>query len=144
MRQQANPPAASLWRRLAAISYDALLLFSVLFCATWVLVLLHGGAGFGPGDPLHLLYQITLWLLASVYFLWPWTHGGQTLGMRCWRLRLVGRDGDAVGWGRAGLRLLLVPVSLLPLGLGYLWALFDREGLAWHDRLSATRLIVAT
>jgi len=142
MKQQQTPP--SLWRRLAAITYDAMLLFSVLFCATWVLVLVHGGAGFGPGDPLHRLYQALLGLLATTYFLWPWTHGGQTLGMRSWRLRLVTRQGGAVGWGRALLRLVLAPLSVLPLGLGYLWIVFDREGLAWHDRLSGTRLIDGT
>jgi len=33
-------------------------------------------------------------------------------------------------------------VSLLPLGLGFLWILFDPEKRAWHDRLSRTRVVV--
>jgi hypothetical protein len=36
--------------------------------------------------------------------------------------------------GRLGALLL----SLLPVGLGVAWAIFDEEHLSWHDRLSRT------
>ncbi len=143
MRAQQGNPTASMWRRLAAFAYDVMLLFSVLFCATWILVLVHGGRGFAADDPLHPLYVGILLLLIAAYFLWPWTHGGQTLGMRSWRLRLVDLEGQPVGWPRALLRLFLAPLSWLPLGLGFIWILCDRQGLAWHDRLSGSQVIPA-
>ena len=37
-------------------------------------------------------------------------------------------------------RLLAMPLSVLPLGLGLAWALFDEDLLTWHDRLSETYL----
>jgi len=141
MRQRQSSQPALLWQRLAAIAYDSILLFSVIFCATWVMVLGHGGEAFSRGTPLHGLYEAVLLGLGLGYFLWPWTHGGQTLGMGSWRLRLVDAQGQTVGWPRALLRLALAPLSWLPMGLGFLWSLVDPQGLAWHDRLSGTRLI---
>ncbi len=76
-----------------------------------------------------------------LFFAGFWTHGGQTLGMRAWRIRLVGRGGGRVSWGQATLRFFAAIVSWLALGLGFLWALVDRERHAWHDRCSGTRLI---
>ena len=69
-----------------------------------------------------------------------WKRGGQTLGMRPWRLYVQGTNGApsmALLWKRYALGTL----SLLCGGLGFWWALLDREGLTWHDRLSNTRLV---
>ena len=89
-----------------------------------------------PWLPLALL---ATWAL---FYLWFWTHGGQTLGMRAWRIRLLSAEGATVGLGRALLRLGAAAISTLPLGLGHLWLLLDRDRLAWHDRLSGTRLVL--
>ena len=77
-----------------------------------------------------------------VFFGWFWTHGGQTLGMRAWRLRLLDAEGGPVTWRQSLLRVAGAYLSALALGVGYLWVLFDRAGLAWHDRLSGTRLVM--
>ena len=74
------------------------------------------------------------------FFAYFWTHGGQTLGMRAWRLRLLRADGARLTCSDAALRWLTAWISALPAGLGYLWALVDREGLMWHDRWSGTRV----
>ncbi|MGB5613384.1 MAG: RDD family protein, partial [Sedimenticolaceae bacterium] len=78
----------------------------------------------------------------AAFFSWFWTHGGQTLGMRAWRLKLLDSEGDPVTLKLSLIRLGAALLSALPLGLGYLWVLIDRDGLAWHDRLSRTRLVV--
>lgn len=65
-----------------------------------------------------------------------WVRGGQTLGLRSWRLRL---DGGPITWMHAFKHFAGAILSWPPLGLGFLWPIFDREKLAWHDRLSGTR-----
>ena len=92
--------------------------------------------------PNHPLYTAYLGMVAFLYFAWFWTHGGQTLGMRAWRIRLAGRGGEPVTWSLALLRFLGAAVSLACAGAGYLWVLVDRERMTWHDRLSATVLTV--
>ncbi|MBF0255118.1 MAG: RDD family protein [Gammaproteobacteria bacterium] len=130
-----------LLRRLAALLYDGLLLAALLFIASILPLLANGGEAIT--QPLaRLLQQLYLLLVIFVYFGWHWSHGGQTLGMRAWRLRLLRADGQPLSWSDALRRFLAAIPALLPLGLGLLWCLFDRDGLAWHDRLSASRLVL--
>jgi len=67
--------------------------------------------------------------------------GGQTVGMKPWRLRIVGADGGPIGFRRALLRFAVALVSLAALGLGFLWCLIDRERRAWHDIAAGTLLV---
>lgn len=132
-----NPPPAGLLRRLLAIFYDGLLLAGLLFVAALPTAAFSIEPG-GLGARLLFLYMLAV---AFGFFGWFWTHGGQTLGMRAWRLRLVDDAGGPVGWGRALRRYACAMVSWLALGLGFIWCLIDREGLTWHDRCSGTRLV---
>jgi uncharacterized RDD family membrane protein YckC len=115
--------------------YDTLLLFSVLFFATFLVLPLTGGRAIGPHHPLYTAYLLSI---AFLYFAWPWVHGGQTLGMRAWRIRVQQRSGAPVTWGQALARFVAAIASWLALGLGFLWALVGSERLTWHDRLSET------
>ena len=74
-----------------------------------------------------------------------WLHGGQTLAMKTWRIRLVSVDGMPIRPAQALLRYLLCwpGILLILLGVGILWAVLDRDGQFLHDRLSGTRLILA-
>jgi len=140
---QASTP--SLLRRLAAICYDAVLVFGVLLLL-WTLYYFALSALSGQEDvghsPLAQLYW-PLALLAMVGFhVWFWSHGGQTLGMKSWRVRVVTEDGNDPGLRQALLRYLWAWVSAAALGLGFMWALFDRQQLTWHDRMSGTRLVM--
>jgi len=131
-----NPSAgAPLWRRLAALLYDALLLLALLFLATAAAMAVHAGRL----DPQSLGFRIYLGMVVALFYAWFWSHGGQTLGMRAWRLRLETRSGGPVGWNRALARFVvawLVPVA------GLLWVAFDPGRHALHDRLTRTRVVL--
>ncbi|MDZ7749803.1 MAG: RDD family protein [Halofilum sp. (in: g-proteobacteria)] len=128
-------PAASLPRRLVIIVYDGTVAIAILLFAALPVVMIHGGAI--EQSPLFGLYLL---LVVFAFFGGFWTHGGQTLGMRAWGVRAVRRDGGVLRWRDAATRYIGALVSWLPAGLGFLWCLVDREGLAWHDRLSGTEL----
>ncbi len=132
------PP--SLPRRFAAMAYDALLIAALWMVAGLPFVLLFDPHSAGTG--VRALFQGYLLLIGWLFYAWFWVHGGQTLGMRTWRLRLTRADGGPVGWRMALVRYAAALLALAPLGLGYWWALFDKDKCAWHDRLSGTRLIV--
>ena len=128
---------ASLARRLAALVYDALALCGLLFCFTLAVVAARGGKAVPAG---------TLWFTAGlvattfVFFGWFWTHGGQTLGMRAWHLRLVRADASPLTWGDAARRFAASVPSIGALGIGLWSSHWDAERRAWHDRLSGTRV----
>jgi uncharacterized RDD family membrane protein YckC len=131
---------ASLWRRLAALCYDALLLAALVVCFTLVVLAARLGAAVPPGS---LWFPSCLVAIAMTFFCGFWVHGGQTLGMRAWRIRVVREDGRALTWGRAALRFAAALVAALPAGLGLWWGVFDAGKRGWHDRWTGTRVVRA-
>ncbi|MBT2969339.1 MAG: transporter [gamma proteobacterium symbiont of Ctena orbiculata] len=134
-----HAPVPGILRRLAAIFYDGLLLLALLFVATAVITLPLGRPS---GASLPIFQFFIFEIIPLLFFTGFWTRGGQTLGMRAWRLKLIRFDGGDVSWGDALKRHLAALLSLLVFGLGFIWILVDPEKLAWHDRLSQTRLII--
>jgi uncharacterized RDD family membrane protein YckC len=128
--------APGLARRLAACLYDGLVLGALLMVAGAIWVGLSGAAA-APGDWLFRLYLLAV----AALFLAAFWRRGETLGMRAWKLRIVAAHGGPPGWARALLRFAAALLSWAALGLGFWWVLLDRERLAWHDRISGTRLI---
>jgi uncharacterized RDD family membrane protein YckC len=142
--QWANP---SLWRRLAAILYDSALVAAVVLMAMALIVvpidLIFGSESFDAATlRSNLLYLAYLFCVMVGFHILFWTRGGQTLGMRAWRLKVVRDDGQPLKFKDALLRYFAAILSWTALGLGFLWVLFDKEGLSWHDRISNTRLVI--
>jgi uncharacterized RDD family membrane protein YckC len=138
-----------LLRRLATMLYDLMLVCGVLVMAAALFVIpiqtITGAAAGGEttiGGPLRLVFQAWLLTVILIYFGYFWSHGRQTLAMRAWRTRLIRDDGADLTGTDALRRLAFATVTLLPLGAGVLWVLFDRDGLAWYDRLSGTRPVL--
>jgi uncharacterized RDD family membrane protein YckC len=128
---------ATLGRRFGAIVYDSLLVLAVLFLGTLPFVAAAGGE---PVEPGNRLYQLTMLLLCYLFFVGFWSGYGRTLGMQSWRLRIETVDGRKPSIAQSTLRFFAALLSWLPAGLGFWWELVDKDGLAWHDRLSGTRL----
>ena len=135
----ALPTPSGLLRRLAAFIYDSFLLLAILFFATAIILPLNDGEALVSGQILYPLYLV---LVTFLFFGWFWTHGGQTLGMRAWKIKLCAQQSqEAVSWRQATIRFLTALVSLIPLGAGFFWILIDREKLTWHDRFSKTIVV---
>lgn len=133
-------PAHLGWRLLALV-YDVFPVLALWFAASGLMLALRGGRVVDPGSPASWLAFGLLWATSGAYALLSWRRGGQTLGMRPWRLKVVAADG-----GRAGTRALVVryavaTLSLAAAGLGLLWCLVDRERRGWHDLASGTVLV---
>lgn len=143
--------------------YEGVLLFGVLFAAALLFSVL-----FQQRNALEMHQGMAAWLffVLGIYFIWLWTHGGQTLPMKTWRIRVVAADGSALSPWRALARYLLAWLWFVP-GLAIaslaqahgwmlvlfpaincaLWAmtvLLDKDRQFLHDHLAGTRLIVAS
>lgn len=113
-----------------------------LWLATSALVLaLRGNQPLAPLSAGQFGLFALCWTISGVYFVWSWSRGGQTLGMRPWRLRVVAANGTPASWRALSLRYLIASVSLIVAGLGFWWSLFERERRTWHDLGSGTRLL---
>ncbi|MBB1268937.1 RDD family protein [Shewanella sp. SR44-3] len=151
--EHANAPRASFMRRLGAAVYDLLLAVAVYMCA--------GALGFGlflllttsgmismaghehisdllNATPIyHGLYQLWLVLCVGGFYAIFWSRGGQTLGMRAWRLKVQHPNGQNLSFITACAR---VVWSLL--GIGNLWILINPDKLALQDSLTRSEVVV--
>jgi uncharacterized RDD family membrane protein YckC len=140
MNSPADTPVykpAGLFRRVMAMLYDLLLLFSLLLLATALALLVTRGTL----DYHNPLFRSYLFIICFLFYAGFWTHGGQTLGMRAWRLRVQRYDGRPITLWQALLRFLAAIPSWAVFGLGYLWILVDKEHLAVHDRISESVIV---
>jgi uncharacterized RDD family membrane protein YckC len=121
-----NCGRAGLFRRLAALLYDLLVVAALAFAATFAMLpLTHGEAILtSTQGNIGRLYHAVLVAVVFGYFGLCWTRGGQTLGFRAWRLRLEAGVGGRLGWTGAAARFLLGGgiTVLAILGLWYLRA----------------------
>jgi uncharacterized RDD family membrane protein YckC len=88
-----------------------------------------------------LPFYILAGIVSAVYFTYFVWDGGQTPGKRIFSLKVITREGGDPGLSTALTRWMAYMISAVPLGAGFFWALFDREGLTWHDRLTGTTVI---
>ena len=154
---------ANLARRLAALVYDSLLMFAVLIIASAFTLPFTGGKGTVQHHPLLTIYFLGIIFLFNGWF---WTHGGQTLGMRAWRIQILKRNGEKLGWQLAFVRFLLslpfwafvvliafmsnsktgitVELKSIPGWIFYsiaiVWLLVDQQPDNWRDRLGKCRV----
>jgi len=129
----------TLMRRIAAMLYDGLLILALLFMSTLPFIAAQGGEPVEPSE--NVLYQSVLAVVIYAFFVGFWTRSGRTLGMQSWRLQLETMDGERASLGAATIRFFAALLSWAPAGLGFLWSLWDKDRLAWHDRISKTQLV---
>lgn len=127
----------SFFRHMAIVTYDSLLLLAFLFLATAIVLPFNKGEAFTSNQFFFPLYIISV---SFLYYGWFWTHGGQTLGMKTWKIRIQTLNKQPLTWLDAFKRFCLSIVSWGFLGLGFLWKLIDKKHYTWHDHLSKTAL----
>ncbi|VAW59362.1 hypothetical protein MNBD_GAMMA11-1968 [hydrothermal vent metagenome] len=140
----------SLIKRLLAFMYDLLLLSAIFFVMGILATILptfivNGGNAITEEHPFFLINQIiilsTLFLSGLFFYGWFWTHGGQTLGMKTWRIQLISNKTGRISWKQVVIRYFAAIFSWCTLGAGFLWSLVDRKKRCWHDILSSSHLV---
>jgi uncharacterized RDD family membrane protein YckC len=134
-----NTTVATLKRRLISLIYESLILAAVLLAGALPAVMLTRT---WEQAAARATLQAWLIILCGCFYVWQWAGAGQTLPMKTWKLRLTAQDGSPVSTTRALLRYVAALASTATLGLGFLWALVDRDGQFLHDRLAGTKLVM--
>ena len=120
--------------------YDAILLAAVLMICFIPVPILPETFRSSISGKLSL--QLYIALILFVFFGWFWTHQGQTLGMRAWRLKVVSHDGKPISWGSCAKRFMLAMISFALFGIGYLLCLVQANKMTFHDLFSGTKLVI--
>ncbi len=127
----------SLLRRLGAIAYDIILAFSLAFFIVGVILIAFFDKEAQTDFLMFGIYLITVYF----YFTWSWVKGRQTLGMKTWKFQIQQNNGDNITHKQAFVRFILAIISVTVVGLGFVYQLFNKDNLAWHDNHSNTYLI---
>ncbi|MDY0207006.1 MAG: RDD family protein [Pseudomonas sp.] len=146
-----NFPKAGLGKRLAAVFYDFMLCIALVMVITLVyqqgiLRLIYGSEALQVMADSKMLdidpvLSTLLFFAVFGFFAKFWTHGGQTLGMQVWGLRVQNPDGSAIDVWQALLRFLIAIFAWLPAGLGVWWMLFDKQKRTWSDMYSGSDVV---
>ena len=136
---------ASFWKRLFAWIYDLLGALGIFVLAVVVgllclyLVTLPWVSDFATVSTAaskNIFWGIYLFACVQYYYVWCWVKGGQTVGMKAWKLQLYKANGDLLSWREAYIR------SFLSFGgLANLWSLVDSEKRGWHDLIYNTHVV---
>lgn len=129
--------APGFFRRLGAQLYDAFLLIALLIFANALLYLFATDESIRYHQSLHRSYLVAV---SFIFYGWFWTHGGQTLGLRAWKIKVLTLDQKPISWKQSLLRFITAIISWAGLGLGFAWILIDKKRYSWHDHLSKTAL----
>lgn len=153
---------SSLWRRLAGLVYDLVAVVAIVMVVGMICQIATGGQLVHTGVQTSIAwwYRPLQYVVVAAYFVVSWLRGGQTLGMRPWRMRLRMNHGERVTPVAAFVRAGLVSLPLLVLAIGHVtsprmamltllvvWgtffvvALFDKRRRALHDMLAGTELV---
>lgn len=136
---------AGLLRRFAALGYDWLLLIGLSFGYGGILIFLRSlfveQADSEGSLAFRLVFQLGWFAMIAGFYVYFWRHGGQTLGMRAWRLRLISEHNNLT-LQQCLLRCVLAPLSFLLGGIGYWWRFVDSEKRTVHDKWTKTYVVV--
>jgi uncharacterized RDD family membrane protein YckC len=142
---------ASFFSRFIAWLVD---FFAMAVIAILLSVLLSGLFSITSGSDSFLLsaaagvLAFMLWfailILQFLYFGYYWNKSGQSIGMKLTGIKVIRQDGTLMSYVRAALRGTIgYWVSGLIFSLGYIWAAFDSEKEAWHDKIFDTWVVEA-
>lgn len=127
------------YARIACLFYEALTVIALTIVG---LIIPHTLLGVFAGITASGRVLLThLFLLLLIYFVWQWLNGGQTLAMKTWRIKLQSEEALPLRPAQALLRYAVAWPGTLLAGIGFLWAIADREGRYLHDRIAGTILI---
>ena len=125
------------WRQLAAFIYDLFPVLGILLVTSLIVILVRRGAEI---EPKTLWFQLLLLTEIALYYIYSWKNGGQTLGMRAWKIKLAPQQSDN-HLLLLILRFLVGLLSTVCLGLGIWWQYLDKKNRSWMDMASNSRVV---
>jgi len=123
------------WKHFAAFIYDIFPLVGIFILTSFIVMAFKSGE---IVEPHNLWFGLLLLTEIIFYYVYSWKKGGQTLGMRAWKMVIVPNHASQshLTWTQAFIRLFAGTFSTLLLGIGLFWKPFSKNSLSWMDIVS--------
>lgn len=114
-------PPGRIWRRIAALAYDTLLIMAVSLAYFGIVTLIAYQLQSAPTEGDYSVMYSDAWklilfagwvLVLILFFGLFWTRNGQTLGMQAWKLRVQKTNGELINWRETALRFVVVGLGV--------------------------------
>jgi len=122
-------------RRILSMCYDCFIVGALLFCAAIPPVLINQDMILADNNTWFQIYLLIVW---AAYFILCWCHGGQTIGMKAWRIHIVNLNDNKPTYQQGLLRFIFAFITILLGGIGLWWAFFQPEKKTLYDIWSHT------
>jgi uncharacterized RDD family membrane protein YckC len=126
----------SIWRRIASIIYDALLVLAILI----VMSIPFFSFNVEENNLLKITMQVYFYFIIQYFFVWFWVNNEGTLGMKTWKIKIVCNNGEKISYKKAIIRFNIAIISILFFGLGFLISFYRKDKKCLHDIISKTSL----
>jgi uncharacterized RDD family membrane protein YckC len=131
---------AGFWIRVGATLIDTVIIMIVLMVP---LSFIYGEQYWLGDEYFHGFWDIILgYVVPVVATIWFWLRFMGTPGKMALKLKIVdAKTGNKLVTGQAIGRYFAYLVSMLPLGLGFIWIGIDSKKQGWHDKLAGTVVV---
>ena len=126
----------SIWRRIASIIYDALLVLAILI----VMSIPFFSFNVEENNLLKITMQVYFYFIIQYFFVWFWVNNEGTLGMKTLKIKIFCDNCEKISYKKAIIRFNIAIISILFFGLGFLISLFRKDKKCLHDIISKTSL----
>lgn len=127
---------SKLWKHLAALTYDIFPILALFLVTSLILVLIRQGE---EVQPRTFWMQGILFIEVFLYFTYSWKKGGQTLGMRAWKIAI--KDPHLMSWKQVTMRFFAGMASTILLGFGLWSRAFNPSHSTWMDQACGQRIV---
>lgn len=130
---------AGFWSRAFATIIDNIWLYGIIYAILWFVI---GLDIFNPDTPFTMTQFIFEWVIPFIVVLAFWIVKSATPGKMLFKMRIVDAESlQPVSPARLIVRYLAYFISMLPLGLGFLWVAWDKKKQGWHDKIARTVIV---
>lgn len=127
-----------IWKHFAAFFYDLFPVLGILLLTNLMFLFFRNGVEI----PAHTLwFQLIIFFEIFFYYAYSWKAGGQTLGMRAWKIKIQQLDKKQINYYSASIRFFVGLLSTALAGIGLFWKLVDRDKKSWMDKASQSETI---
>ncbi len=122
------------FRRIAAFFYDSLLLIAIFFVVASISIAFNQGQAIE-----NHAFKLVLYGVGFLFFSWFWRHGGQTLGMQAWRIKVISESNEQITYKQCVQRYL---AGTFLFGITLFAAVLRKSGQGFHDTWSKTKIVI--
>lgn len=129
------------WKLFAAFLYDIFPVLGIFLLTSLLVLLFRNGVEVERFSPWFIFILVAE---LGFYYIYSWKKGGQTLGMRAWKFKIIPNRANqrTISWHQASTRFVVGIFSTLLIGAGFFWKLLSKDNQSWMDLVSNSKTIM--